>query len=269
MRPKREGSSRRPTVITQLGPNDVLIGRGSPATGNEGNIRFREVVRSLLPFYVATSRRSEKDRLARQVISIVSSRQGRFVRRVESPMEADSLNVNALDGVWIVVEAEDVIPKVKQTFRDQHSEPSEPATRLGEQERRQVGQVGLGTTFGMPTSLIVPPIPLMQFPLAQSSMPALWQGYMNLAPAAPIHLGHCPSLINSSISDQRLGVMRGHNEMIPGQESRKQSTETNKPGGCLSEGLEILAQAATHRQKETYNSGDAATTKPDSLEETS
>lgn len=108
-------------VVICLNPNDCLMGKGKLQTDFEGNVRFRAVVYSLLPRYFSSSSRAEKDRLAQLVVHIVRSRKGRFLRRVESPMEAEQLNLDNCNQIWLVAEDKLILPKVKQTFRDQRS----------------------------------------------------------------------------------------------------------------------------------------------------
>lgn len=271
MQRRREGDRRPPTVITQLTVNDIILGRGSPATGNEGNIRFREIIRSLLPNYTATSRRAEKDRLARLVIEVVRNRQGRFVRRVESPAEADTLDLESLDGVWILVDEEDVIPKVKQTFRDQHSEMNESShSSSGTRPQSQAAfpQTGLGFPFGTPftTGMLSPSMPF-PFPLAAATASPGFQSNVNTIAV----VNQIPLTYNQFVMAPQLPLQSSNNlpalqDLVPRNQQPRKSAERNfeNPGNNFTPGLDILAQAAIDRQSESHHDQDDSSSETDS-----
>ena len=81
-------------VVTEISQNDVLLGRGAMAIGNEGNIRFRALVRLHQSDYVSTSRRRKKEKIADEVRLTVADRNGRFLRRIESQQEMQKLGIS-------------------------------------------------------------------------------------------------------------------------------------------------------------------------------
>ena len=97
----KEGSNV--VVVTRLEPNDVLFGRGAPAVGHRGNIRFREIVSSRRVEYERTSKRKEKNLIAQQIAGAVRNRQGRFLRKIESRAEAERHGVPRGTSAWMVV----------------------------------------------------------------------------------------------------------------------------------------------------------------------
>mmetsp|Transcript_40361 Transcript_40361/g.84006 ORF Transcript_40361/g.84006 Transcript_40361/m.84006 type:complete len:310 (-) Transcript_40361:396-1325(-) len=99
-----------------ISSDDVLMGRGARATENEGNVRFRQVVRSRLRDYLTAPRRQEKDQIAREILAIVKSRNGRFLRKVESMDESQG------GSDYVAVEDDVALLKVKQALRDQKLE---------------------------------------------------------------------------------------------------------------------------------------------------
>jgi len=251
----------------------VLIGRGSPATANIGNIRFRDVIRSLLPMYVATTRRSEKDRIARRVIEIIQSRQGRFVRRVESPSEADSLDLESPESVWILVEDEVVIPKVKQTFRDQHAESTSGQGRAGRGGAEHQQQQEHLTPFGVPHGSLLPSSLMpFQFPLVSGLPFNHPQGNTNNSLATSrATVPYYPSTTSLSIPGQQrpdLPPLRNH--VNPRNLIHTQATENMQPAiNRPTQGLDILAQAAAVRRQsdDTLPSHVAENTEPDNSDE--
>jgi len=115
---------------SDISSNDVMLGRGSRSIGNPGNVAFRQIVRQRKEEYCATTNRKTKATIARQVMNVVYSRKGRFVRKVSPESEEDA---------WIVVADEDsILTKVKQSLRDK--DPGSvglfPA-RLGSQSLQQ------------------------------------------------------------------------------------------------------------------------------------
>ena len=158
------------------------MGRGAPATENEGNIRFRSLIKWYLPLYLATKQRTDKDRLARRVVATVRSRTGRFLRRIETPAEAKQLPLSQYQGVWLFVEEKLIIPKVKQTFRDQHAAPSTPRWARNASSGATAFGGGPPTSFGTettpPLTTLPPPtrLPLpMNFPGRFTTTPGLQQ----------------------------------------------------------------------------------------------
>ena len=70
-------SRRRP------GPNDVLCGRGGATNGHEGNKTFRALVASHQEAYLRAPKR-EKRLIARDVVEIIRSRGGAFLKRTDA-----------------------------------------------------------------------------------------------------------------------------------------------------------------------------------------
>lgn len=70
-------------VVTKVLPNDILLGRGALAIGNEGNVRFRGIIKERKVEYMSTSRRKMKDIIAGEVRAEIARRNGRFIRRID------------------------------------------------------------------------------------------------------------------------------------------------------------------------------------------
>lgn len=104
---------------SSIAPDDVLMGRGARATENEGNVRFRQIVRSRLNDYLLAPRRHEKDQIAREILGVVKSRNGKFLRKVE-----DGDDGSQGSNGYVAVEDDVALLKVKQALRDQKLEES-------------------------------------------------------------------------------------------------------------------------------------------------
>ena len=84
---RREASPEppRPEPITEIGPHDVLNGRGVNIASLEGNLRFRALVKQRYDdSYCTGFTTNEKRALAEEIISHIKSLDppGRFLRRI-------------------------------------------------------------------------------------------------------------------------------------------------------------------------------------------
>jgi hypothetical protein len=104
--------------VTELRPNDVLMGRGAPIINYEGNVRFRDLVRTRKADYVHTTRHQVKDEIARDILQEIKRREGHFLRRIDSESELRRLGISETTKAWIVVENDVALEKVKQALRD-------------------------------------------------------------------------------------------------------------------------------------------------------
>lgn len=82
-----KASAAKPEVVTKVEMDDILLGRGALAIGNEGNVRFRNLIRNRKVEYMSTNRRMKKDIIANEVRAEIARRNGRFIRRVSEDDE--------------------------------------------------------------------------------------------------------------------------------------------------------------------------------------
>ena len=125
--------------IRELTDDDVLLGRGFPAIENEGNVRFRELVRTRSAEYHAAYRRHTKDSIARNVVDTIQQRGGRFLTQVDSLQNIRGVVLPAGARVWSEADEAAVLIKAKQALRD-HSENS----KEGKQYTRRRPAAGSG-----------------------------------------------------------------------------------------------------------------------------
>ena len=109
---------QEPPYVLAVGLNDVQLGRGRPVVTSEGNQRFRALILRYKPEYSSSNRHAHKDAVARKILSIISDRGGKFLRKVESVADRKKLGLE--DGVdaWEVADEETSISKVKQALRE-------------------------------------------------------------------------------------------------------------------------------------------------------
>ena len=91
--------------------HDVLSGRGGGINMHEGNAQFREWVRVRKNDYNLAVNKTEKTRVAREVIDLVVSQDppGRFLQREPG---------SGLNGWWIELDEERVMAKTSQALRE-------------------------------------------------------------------------------------------------------------------------------------------------------
>jgi hypothetical protein len=114
------------TVIYDLRPSDVLLGRGSRIDQYPGNLAFRDLVNSCKQTYRTTANHETKREIAEYIIAQVEQRhQGRFLRRIEPDSnEAVSLGIATVGSngkpkpAWIPIDTNAAIEKTKQALRE-------------------------------------------------------------------------------------------------------------------------------------------------------
>lgn len=72
--------------LTDVNPDDVLLGRGGGTNSQVGNRRFRKLVQDFQPTYLM-AKRKEKPLLARTIVLIIRKRGGRFLKKNEETGE--------------------------------------------------------------------------------------------------------------------------------------------------------------------------------------
>jgi hypothetical protein len=112
---------RAMSYISAINHNDVLQGRGAASDRNEGNIRFRALVAQRRTEYLAATQKEAKARIAQEIIDAVHEVGGRFVRKVDSVSEAESLGIPLGMQAWLPIGEAAVLEKVKQALRDGRS----------------------------------------------------------------------------------------------------------------------------------------------------
>ena len=139
--PKKQRGKRaasRPTLVVSLGPNDVLLGRGSLFADYQGNVQLRQVVTANRQAYVDCRKHKEKQVVVQSIIQAVHALGGRFLRRIESVTKDQKKAQKAKAGnaanhqhlqihsnnvpsayLWTLIDDPEIITdKIKQLFRD-------------------------------------------------------------------------------------------------------------------------------------------------------
>lgn len=102
------------TFITDVAPQDVILGRGAGPNEHAGNIVFRQVVADFKPSYVATVNRKAKSQIAHKVVQSIKAKRGRFLRRARGQAIKDN---DDGEEVYVLAEEDVVIEKAKQALR--------------------------------------------------------------------------------------------------------------------------------------------------------
>jgi hypothetical protein len=134
-------NGHRCIYVTDLGPNDVLLGRGKPSDRLAGNVQFRGIVNARLHEYAIQGHTKEKDALAKSIVAQIEKLGGRFLQVVArtttttertttkfsiASSSSSSSSSKASIGriptytntrLYQIVEYDVAVDKVKQTFR--------------------------------------------------------------------------------------------------------------------------------------------------------
>lgn len=120
-------SSRTLILASEVGENDVLLGRGVGPSTNSGNVAYRSIVRDVMSQASSAGQPKgggHKQRMARQIVNTVYSRNGRFLRKltkeemITHPITTASL-LDPLPAVYVVVPDYVAVEKARQAMRFQ------------------------------------------------------------------------------------------------------------------------------------------------------
>jgi hypothetical protein len=134
----------------------------------QGNVKFRELIHQRQEEYTNASRRQAKDRIAREILAVVAERKGRFLRKVESGSEEQSLGVPEGVTAWVEADEAVAVEKVKQALRHREQSQSRSATLPTHSRFERTSQVAAPSAASLaltlphkPTSLLAAPQPHM------------------------------------------------------------------------------------------------------------
>lgn len=120
--------------ITKLDLHDVIMGRGAAATDYQGNLRLRDLVSQRQEEYAASDKRSDKHRIAQEIVDRVHQLGGRFLQCEDKLMDASPVRRIPMHAmVWEQVTDRRILSnKLKQLLRD-----AGPMAKARRKERRQ------------------------------------------------------------------------------------------------------------------------------------
>ena len=127
--------------VSEVLPNDVLLGRGSGPNDHEGNIKFRDMINHRKQEYRSTSNRQSKALIAKEVAGQVYEKGGRFLRKLnqrdalkqlpillsKSGTTKEEAEEDSAEGPRDVYEVQDnktVLEKAKQALRQNRLSPT-------------------------------------------------------------------------------------------------------------------------------------------------
>jgi hypothetical protein len=137
--PLPPGQALPSSLITELNPNDVLLGRGALCDRFPGNIQFRTLIRNRKDEY-CSAHTSNKKVIAQEIVESVHSTGGRFLCRCLDPYNGGGSHdekrrhsgvshVNFHSTTWKIANEGVAIEKVKQALRDMNSDDSKPSSK--------------------------------------------------------------------------------------------------------------------------------------------
>ena len=110
--------TRPRTFVKEVGAYDVLLGRGTGPSMNEGNVHFRDAVERLKSSYIATPSRKTKKQIVRKIVSDTKAKKGRFLNKL-SKTEINALGLFG-NVYYEVVPDAIALEKTKQAIRYVH-----------------------------------------------------------------------------------------------------------------------------------------------------
>jgi hypothetical protein len=148
-------SSASSTLITELSPHDVLLGRGAPNVYYAGNVAFRQLVAPYKAEYMSTSRHPVKHAIVRRILHVIQvERGGRILRQVVST----SGNNNK---AWVQVDMATAEEKIKQALREQEGTGTSAVAPF-------MPRQSLQATIGDLATIAPPPVPQASVSMAQA-----------------------------------------------------------------------------------------------------
>jgi hypothetical protein len=130
------------TIVTELHPHDVLLGRLAATVNYQGNVRYRQVVRTRKAEYMSTGRHRQKDDIARQVMAAIQLDGGRSLSLTDEQRSGKM--------TWSIVSEEIALQKVKQALREELSS-RECALQPSSTENDEIGAADLFRREQQPT----------------------------------------------------------------------------------------------------------------------
>lgn len=123
------------TIITNLLPSDVLMGRGAHQSDYEGNKSLRQLVLERRDEYDRCHKHREKQRVSEAIVEEIKRRNIRFLKRAQDDCSAGDGDATAAattaavslsDSKWVaVVDDQVILDKVKQLLRDMRPDTQE------------------------------------------------------------------------------------------------------------------------------------------------
>lgn len=99
--------------MTELGPYDVLLGRGAPCMKNPGNVRFRQFVEKHRSAYCRSWKTQVKAKIASSIQAEIHARNGHFLRplHINESLELGVVppETVAVAKMWVLADTDAVI----------------------------------------------------------------------------------------------------------------------------------------------------------------
>lgn len=209
---KMSKAKEEPTYITTApGPHDVLCGRGGRINSHEGNVKFREIVATRKADYLSpTTRKLQKAVIAQEVVDVIRSKNGRFLKEKSS-------------GVWEEISDEKAKKKCGQALR-------EDAPVFREETDQQIPPMQV-TINAVPPPEYHIPYPEMPPPTPPNSRQQKWRqqlGYSNSNNGA----GYAQDSFDNKLSDMFAVYPQGL-ENVNGQPSFQRSMSAITNVDCI------------------------------------
>jgi hypothetical protein len=115
----KDASNNLPEIFVDLNEHDVMLGRGAFCIHYVGNLELRDVCYTRRHEYNSTNDRKRKAIIAGEIMSMIRSRGGRFLRQA-TEAELRHSGLSSWSRGWILAETAEVLEKIKKILRDKH-----------------------------------------------------------------------------------------------------------------------------------------------------
>lgn len=139
-----------------------MLGRGAFCISHVGNVIFREVCQEYRNEYHAARSRHDKTNIASIIVNSVTSKNSRFLRKVDTHHNEEHKHDENLNNtkkkkrVWLLVDFNSCIEKVKQTISEKTYQPKVKelyinATASDDQHNTRISSLLINKSSSMPT----------------------------------------------------------------------------------------------------------------------
>jgi hypothetical protein len=102
--------------VAEVGPYDVLLGRGTGPNNNQGNVEFRISVEKVRDAYTSTPSRKSKNQIVQKTVEAIKAKRGRFLNKL-TKRQIKMAGMHQKKVLYEVATNDIAVEKTKQALR--------------------------------------------------------------------------------------------------------------------------------------------------------